>query len=177
MKKLMPQMARNGKNGYGEPRPKVVCVKCKQLLPQNQFSYKVKTDPSQGIRDRCKSCSALKAEEEKVRRKNNWKYKPTLHMLNNSKQRAKSKGLEHSLTVDDIEIPDFCPVLGIKLEVGDRKNHYNAPSIDRIDNTKGYTKDNIMIISVKANILKKDATIDELIMIGNFYRDLKEKQN
>jgi hypothetical protein len=177
MSKLMPQMARDGVNQHGKPRPKVVCVKCKELLPQNLFSYRVKTDPSQGIRDNCKKCSALKAKKEKERRKNDWKYKPTLHMLNNSKQRAKSSGLEHDLTLNDIVIPDFCPVLGIKLETGDRKNHYNAPSIDRIDNTKGYTKDNIMIISVKANILKKDATIDELIMIGNFYRELKGKQN
>lgn len=173
----MPQMARNGKNGHGEPRPKVTCVQCKETLAQNKFSYKVKDDPSKGIRNRCKKCSAIKAEKERERRKNNWKYKPTIHMLNNSKQRAKNSGIEHTLTLDDIVIPDYCPVLGIKLETGDRKNHYNAPSIDRVDNTKGYIKSNIMIISTKANILKKDATIDELIMIGNFYRELKEKQN
>lgn len=171
----MPQMARNGKNQHGNPRPKTVCVGCKNLLPQNLFSYKIKDDPSQGIRDRCKSCSAIKAENEKERRRNNWKYKPALHMLNNSKQRAKEAGREHTLTIDDIVIPDYCPILNIKLEVGDRKNHENAPSIDRIDNSKGYTKENIMIMSTRANLLKKNATIDELIMIGNFYRNLKEK--
>ena len=61
----MPQMARNGKNGYGEPRPKTICIGCKNLLPQNLFSYKIKTDPSKGIRERCKKCSAIKAEKEK----------------------------------------------------------------------------------------------------------------
>ena len=177
MKKPMPQMARSGKNRYGEPRPKVICVSCKQLLSQKYFSYKVKEDPSQGIRDRCKQCSSIKAEKERERRKNNWKYEPARHMLNNSKQRAKRAGLEHNLTIDDIVIPDYCPVLGIKLETGDRRNHYNAPSIDRVDNSKGYIKENIMIISTKANILKKDATIDELIMIGKFYSELKENQN
>ena len=96
-------------------------------------------------------------------------------MLNNSKQRAKVAGLKHTLTIDDIIIPDYCPVLGIKLETGDRKRKGNAPSIDRIDNSKGYTKENIMVISNKANMIKNDATIDELIMIGNFYRNLKEK--
>ncbi len=171
----MPQMARNGKNGYGEPRPKVVCVGCKQLLPQNMFSYKIKNDPSKGIREKCKKCSAERAEKERERRKENWKHKPSLAMLNNSKQRAKGAGLEHTLTIDDIIIPDYCPVLGIKLDTGDRKRKGNAPSIDRIDNSKGYTKENIMVISNKANMIKNDATIDELIMIGNFYRDLKEK--
>jgi hypothetical protein len=172
MKKPMPQMARDGKNKYGNPRPKVICNYCKELLPQNKFSYNVKDDPSQGIRPLCKSCSAKRAETERERRKNNWKYKPSLHMLNNSKQRAKGKGMEHTLLLEDIVIPEICPVLGIKLETGDRKNHNNAPSIDRIDNTKGYTKDNIMIISARANILKKDATMDELIMIGEFYKNL-----
>ena len=176
MTKKMPQMARDGKNGFGNPRPKVVCVGCKQLLPQNLFSYKIKEDPSQGIRDRCKSCSAEKARKERERRKNDWKYKPTVAMLNNSKQRAKVAGLEHNLTLDDIVIPDVCPVLGIKLETGDRKEHYNAPSIDRVDNTKGYVKENVVIVSTRANLLKKDATIDELIMIGNFYRNLKEQK-
>jgi hypothetical protein len=52
----------------------------------------------------------------------------------------------------------------------------NAPSIDRIDNNKGYTKDNIMVISRRANILKKDATFDELITIGKFYERLLSGQ-
>jgi hypothetical protein len=177
MKKSMPQMARSGKNGHGEPRPKVVCIGCKQLLSQKYFSYKIKDDPSQGIRERCKSCSARRACKEREKRKNDWKYQPTKHMLYNSRQRAKAAGLEHTLLVDDITIPDYCPVLGIKLETGDRKEKYNSPSIDRIDNTKGYTKNNIIVVSYRANILKKDATLDELIMIGKFYGELKGKQN
>jgi len=97
-------------------------------------------------------------------------------MLNNSKQRAKRSGIEHNITIDDIIIPDFCPVLKIKLETGTRRNNQNAPSIDRIDNNKGYVKGNIMVMSVRANKLKKDATMEELIMIGNFYKTLKENQ-
>lgn len=168
----MPQMARDGKNKYGEPRPRKVCDKCRELLPQHKFSYIVKTDPSKGTRDTCKSCSKIRAEYEKQRRAENWKSKPAQSMLNNSKQRAKLAGLEHTLTLDDIIIPDYCPVLGIKLEVGDRKNHQNAPSIDRIDNTKGYTKDNIVVVSIRANLLKKDATVQELIALAEFYSKL-----
>ena len=177
MKKNMPQMAREGKNGHGKPKPKVVCIGCKEMLSQKFFSYKVKNDTTQGIRNRCKSCSAIRALKEREIRKSNWKYKPAMHMLNNSKQRAKKAKIEHTITIDDILIPDFCPVLNIKLETGDRRNNENAPSIDRVDNNKGYTKENIMVISVRANKLKKDASLDELIMIGNFYRNLKEKTN
>jgi hypothetical protein len=177
MKISMPQMARTGKNGHGDPRPKVVCIGCKNTLAQKYFSYKVKSDPSQGIRENCKACSAERARKEREKRKNNWKYKPTKHMLYNSRQRAKAAGLEHTLLLDDIVIPDYCPVLGIKLETGDRKEKDNSPSIDRIDNTKGYIRSNIIVVSNRANILKKDATLDELIMIGKFYGELKGKQN
>ena len=89
-------------------------------------------------------------------------------------QRAKRAGLEHTISINDIIIPDYCPVFGIKLETGDRKNHNNAPSIDRIDNNRGYVKDNIIVVSTRANILKKDASIDEIIMLAKFYTRLKE---
>jgi len=171
----MPQMARSGKNQFGEPKEKVQCQICKEFLRISKFSYKDKNDISKGRRLSCKSCSAKKAKVERERRKLNWKYKPSLAMLNNSKQRAKTTGIEHSLQLEDIVIPDYCPVLRIKLETGDRKSHQNAPSIDRIDNNKGYHNTNIMIMSTRANMLKKDATIDELILIGEWAKKIRDQ--
>jgi hypothetical protein len=89
-------------------------------------------------------------------------------MLNSARQRAKMKGLEFDLTKEDIVIPEYCPVLGIKLEatVGTGRRNLDelesSPSIDRVDNSRGYTRDNIMVISLRANNLKKDATLHEL---------------
>jgi hypothetical protein len=42
----------------------------------------------------------------------------------------------------------------------------NSPSVDRIDSTMGYTKDNLQIISKRANQFKSDATIDELVIFS-----------
>ncbi len=41
----------------------------------------------------------------------------------------------------------------------------NSPSIDRFDSNKGYTKDNIRIVSAKANALKSDGTLEEFLQI------------
>ena len=79
------------------------------------------------------------------------------------------KSKDKGLTIDDIIIPDICPIFGVPLQRENKKTWQNAPSIDRIDNTKGYVQGNIVIISRRANILKKDATIEELIKLSKFY--------
>lgn len=86
---------------------------------------------------------------------------PIAPMLTAARWRAKIKGLEFSLVKEDIVIPEYCPVLGLKLEKGFVRQH-NSPSLDRMDNSKGYTKDNIRVISLRANELKRDATVEEM---------------
>ena len=46
------------------------------------------------------------------------------------------------------------------------------PSIDRIDSTKPHTIDNIQIISWRANNIKMNATLEELIMVGEWAETL-----
>ena len=58
-------------------------------------------------------------------------------------------------------------MLGIKLERLD-KRHNGSPSLDRIDNTKGYIKGNVKVISWRANAIKKDATLEELKALVNY---------
>lgn len=67
--------------------------------------------------------------------------------------------MEHTISVDDIKVPDVCPVFNEPLKFGTKY----VPSIDRIDNTKGYVPDNIQVISRRANIMKHDASQDELV--------------
>ena len=82
----------------------------------------------------------------------------------NVKSRAKSLGVEFSLSLSDISIPQKCPALGINLrrlplngKVAD-----NSPTLDRIDPSAGYTPGNIAVISHRANSIKRSATIEEL---------------
>jgi len=80
-----------------------------------------------------------------------------------AKTRAKRDSREFSIKENDIQIPKFCPVFGIELSVGGPQHQRdNSPSIDRIDSTKGYTPDNVRVISYRANTIKNNATIEEL---------------
>jgi hypothetical protein len=93
---------------------------------------------------------------------------PEKSMLYSSKFRAKKNNVEFTITKDDINIPLICPVLRqpiIKecIEGGKTGPKGNSPSIDRIDNSKGYIPGNIQIISNKANTMKSSATPEELI--------------
>lgn len=87
--------------------------------------------------------------------------------------RAKRLGIPFDLSWKDIIIPDLCPALGIPLTSNAKSIHQNSVTLDRIYSNKGYTKDNVVVISAKANMIKCHATPEELMLIAIFYRDLK----
>src|SRR6516164_4460757 len=76
------------------------------------------------------------------------------YLYNSCKHRAIKNKLEFNITPEDIIIPRYCPYLGIKLtNIRSKKYIPSNPSVDRIDNTKGY---------IKANMMKNDATLEQL---------------
>ena len=82
-------------------------------------------------------------------------------------------GREFSIELEDILIPEKCPVFGFNLKREDRETWMFAPSVDRIDSSKGYTKGNVTVVSRRANILKRDATLEELEQLFNYYKTLR----
>lgn len=145
-----------------------------------------------GLGSRCKNCSntqrrdaeyyktsnelrKLRIDKDPEYRKhiNNLKRENTYinfrsHMLSNARKRSVMKNYDFNLTIDDIHIPKLCPILQIPIILGRKDNYENTPSIDRIDNNKGYTKDNIQIISKKANSMKNSASQEELIAFADW---------
>ena len=98
------------------------------------------------------------------------------YMLDGVIRNAKRTGREVTITKEDIVIPDLCPVLGIPLRRDcSRKDRDAAPSIDRIDNSVGYTPENIIVVSMRANQIKGTATTEELEKVLNFYKLLLAK--
>lgn len=80
-------------------------------------------------------------------------------LISRARTRARSKGVKCTLKRGDLNIPDVCPVFSTPFVA---KTEY-AMSIDAIDPSKDYTKDNVQIISMKANAMKNSATKEELL--------------
>lgn len=93
-----------------------------------------------------------------------------LRKLRQAEKRAKDKGLNFNLTMEDLVLTEKCPILGIPLlqVKDDNYNLRNAPSLDKIIPHLGYVKGNVQIISNKANTMKNDASIDELLLFAEW---------
>jgi hypothetical protein len=89
----------------------------------------------------------------------NWlKANPARRLIQVARRRAKLRGMRFELTEADlIPLPTHCPIFGVALVYNGKGFNANAASIDRKDNTKGYTK----IISRRANIVKSSGTAAE----------------
>jgi hypothetical protein len=116
-----------------------------------------------GLQSWCRECSSNRAVTDTLRM-----------MLMASKSRAKKKGLEFRLSCGDITIPAVCPVLGIPLYPNRGKACPNSPSLDRMDNTQGYVRGNVQVISYRANMIKNNATVDELRRVLKYMEKANE---
>ena len=107
-------------------------------------------------------------------------------MMTNSRNSAKQRHIVFDITLEDI-LPaverGYCELTGIKFDFNPHpeKNHNPlAPSIDRIDSKKGYTKDNIRIVLWFVNCAVGEGSDEEAlpllkIMIEAIERNVKQK--
>jgi len=125
----------------------------------------------------CKPCEVNETSKK-------YRINPYRQIFYTTKKRALKKGIPFTLTREDYKklyenIPKICPVLGIKMnhsEIGTTKYQTdNSPSIDKIIPSKGYVKENVMIISALANRIKTDATVDQIKKVYEFLKKYKNK--
>lgn len=117
------------------------------------------------LKDKSKTKDYLRAWKDKNREKN-------LYQL--ARHRALKKGIQFNIEISDIIIPEICPILGLPIKKAIDGNRDLSPSLDRIDNDKGYIKGNIQVISFKANAMKLTADKSELINFANWVKKIYE---
>lgn len=88
-----------------------------------------------------------------------------------SRHRAKEYGTEHTLTLEEFrqlwkDSGAVCAISGIPFSSaripGNRRRPF-YPSLDRIDNSRGYVKGNVRLVCILANIARADYT-DDILM-------------
>ena len=91
-------------------------------------------------------------------------------MLARAKARSKRAGIECTISLEDIQIPEKCPILGIPLvcHKGTPGGRENSPALDRLDNTQGYVPGNIQVTSHMANMMKSSAPPELLVEFGKW---------
>lgn len=129
----------------------------KKWWEKNKHKYpttRPHTDPEYQAKYYSENKQKVLARQRRVREED-----PQQRLLRSIKGSAKKRNLVCDLTKEDILIPELCPILGVPME---RFTEY-TPSVDRIDNSLGYVKGNIQVVSKKANIMKCNATSEELL--------------
>lgn len=132
---------------------------------------KIKYKPNSNFQKCCVDCRKINTSNWY---KNRLRKHPELTMFRNAKKRAKQKNIPFTIVLEDIKVPKYCPMLGILLKIESSRKG-SGPSIDRIIPKLGYTKENIVVISDRANRIKCDATLNELKKIVFFLEKLNRK--
>lgn len=153
-----------------DPQPTKVCYDCKEAKPVSDF-YKCKSSKD-GLQFVCKPCDRQRRSDHHQAHRDaqaathrKWRAGPggKKVLLRSAQVRALAKGIPFSLTEKDFEIPEFCPVLDIRLAIGTGRGPApHSPTLDRIDPQLGYVAGNVQVISSRANAMKNDASADEL---------------
>jgi len=106
------------------------------------------------------------------------------HSIHKMRGRAKEKNVpfdvkQHEVYKMYLESDMICPILGVKMvwSDGETYNPYHV-TIDRKDPDKGYVIDNMWLISRRANQIKSDASLPELIRaMANLINELYQGEH
>lgn len=93
-----------------------------------------------------------------------------IKMWRRAKSRANKYSIDFNIEPVDVIIPETCPILGIPLVVfqGKSGGQPDSPALDRINNNLGYIKNNVMVISHLANMMKSSANPEQLIKFSEW---------
>lgn len=168
-----------------------VCRTCGLLTPHEDFwGHRNGRD---GLQTECKTC--MQARNCEWKRRNAHTHRDRTNatvdrsrarhairaLVRGAKHRAKLRGLEFDLHESDLIVPAVCPILKTPIASAMGKGlpaavRRNSPSLERVDNSRGYTRDNVIIVSYRANRLKSDASLEELEALARFYRRLADER-
>lgn len=161
----------------------IVCSKCGLHKALSEF-YRRK-DNKTGLYNRCISCvrtseKKRRADNRETRNKRAREYlknNVAAGLLGHARRRAEDAGVPFCLKAEDIHVPEFCPVLGIRLERnGQRGPRHSSPTLDRFVPSRGYVVGNVHVISHLANSIKNSATPEQIMAVAKWAERTAKEQ-
>ena len=109
--------------------------------------------------------SEHRKEWEKLWRNSYYKENPGKRLLWGARKRAKEANLPCTIQESDINIPEYCPYLKIKLTTTSKRfdTRTTEYSLDKIITELGYVPGNVEVISHLANTMKSNASKEQLL--------------
>ncbi len=178
------------KDNRRKDRRGFLCLDCKRQKDK-EYHQKLKSDPQkwekvlernrlekQRHRDKILAYNReYNRRPEVIERKSEWSRKSMQNAslkrkmyskFKAAEKRAKEKNLNFDLDVEYLLsiYTDTCPILEIPLNWNAGPRTDNTPALDKIIPEKGYIKGNVRFISTKANSMKTDATLDQLLLFA-----------
>ena len=163
----MPSIQKHSTEKTGQPATKT-CSICGELLPLDQYHIYSGVPKSE-----CRGCHSKRSAARKA------SISDGQLLWETARYRAKKRGQDFTITIEDVEAvdSDVCPYLEIPMTRGLGKPKDNSKTLDRIDSSRGYVPDNIIVCSAKANRALSDCTADQMALITkNFFRILNSTQ-
>ena len=150
------------------------CNKCKLWRPVSKFSTDntVLHGNRGGLCRECKDCQRKRYYEQrnKLFEDDNVALRYKLQQaLKGTRRRSKEKNIYNDLTLDYLmylweKQSGKCALTGMQMTYKFYEGRVNTNlSVDRIDSTKGYSKDNVQLVCMAANQMKNDLPMTEFI--------------
>jgi len=157
------------------------CSKCKIVKDITEFYSRPERKKGKAFRSNCKLCDKTRKEKYYATEEG---FMKKLFLSINDRKVATKRNIGHSINFTKEEFLElwqeykkkygmFCFYTGVPLNFIKSAEHIrgNQVSVDRIDNSKGYSKNNIIFCSAKSNLLKGSVSIDMCHKILALYEE------
>jgi hypothetical protein len=165
LKEKLPEKDKTLKSHHNVIDGKKWCFICKDMVSIENFSKLTMKGRKYTYQLQCIKCDA-------------WN-----KLFGGARLRAKEREYDFDLDIEWIRTlahnTKICPIFGYELKYGGTGlgPSRDSATLDRIDNTKGYTKDNCWIISNRANSIKNSLTHEELFSLSYWLRNEEEERD
>lgn len=165
---------------------KLLCHICGEYLDPSEFDSSKSVNKIRDGKDRrCKKCKREQNKEARTKYSDEERlYKILQSRWLGARDRAKAKSIPFTITKEDLfelwnKQEGLCALSKIPMTFElDKGRIYSNVSIDQIEPSKGYTKDNIQLVCMAINQLKSDFDLNIVYLIcKNIVDNIKTLEN